>query len=1242
VAALLVTFTAQAQNFQQAQQLFNQNKRNEAQTALLAIPRGNNDYNNALLALTLLEVDNGHIDEAFTYFSQFFQSSPNPYSYVYALWDRGIFSDYTSKSKAAEQDFMKKLMNDSKAPITLRAMAASNVASNLENANEIKSSNEMYNQLNDLRNWATVGAFENISASGFNKDFGVIEHPEADYIFNNNIGAPVKWFNIAGARNDRWIDLEFHYDVTNSIIYAQTFLQSNDNKEVILLLGVSGSAKVWVNDFMVFSEGEERNTDLDMYPLQVKLQKGNNRILIQLGASEINRSNFMMRFADLKGNLLTDLKSSQAFSPYNKAAAYEVKKLPFFAEQFFEEKVENNTATLIDKLMLASVYEHNDKHYEARKISQQLKKEAPENTIVSEALMEAYNRDNNKTDLTREEEFIKSNDPESLYGLLLQTADAENKEDYEEAQKLLNRRMELYGENSETEIKKLNLLAKRKDYENFLKELDKAYKDYPDNATITYMQYNITQNVTKDLNKADSILEYYLKTHFNGEMTEVLVNDKMKIGKKEEAFQLFNKIIEDKPFATMRYAKMADKYFDIQDYTKAAEWQQKAINEAPYVGSMYYSKGLIYDAAGKKTEAAGCYKLAIQYGPNNYDARLKLRELEGKKDLFSNFKENDITALFKNAPKAADYPNDNSIYLLKDLQQVIYPENGASQERNDFLIKILNKSGIDSWKEVNIPYNSYTQRLIFDKVEILKKDGSKVQAETNENQIVFSSLEVGDAIHIRYKLESSYYGVLSKHFWQDFSFNGGYPVKLARYSLLVPSNKKFTYKMYNTALQPVITDISDNYKLHIWETTGDSAIESESSMPPFSDIGKRIIVSSIPDWSYVANWYSDLSNIKTKADFEIKEQVATLLKGKEKLADFEKAKLIYNYIEENFNYSDVPFLHSALTPQRASRTLNSRLGDCKDLSVLFASMAKEAGLDASLVLVDTRDNGDRNLDIPEIGFNHCIAQLKVNDKSYLIELTDNHLPFAALSYTVVNANGLYIPKDGQQTNSASLVKLNTTTRIPNTINRRSVIRFEGSKAEIERVSERTGAETSSTRAGYKNLGKEDQRKALLRSLSDEFNNPLVLKSFEITNLDNLEDTVKFNYDFTVDKYTSEIAGMQIVKLPWSDALASLEFVSLEKRTYPLNLWSYSTTPYDREVMTLNFPKGKKLVEKPKNVSYRCPSLAYSLVYEVKADRLVVTREVKYLKDQVPVAEYDSFKDVVNKFTEADKVQLAFK
>ena len=136
----------------------------------------------------------------------------------------------------------------------------------------------------------------------------------------------------------------------------------------------------------------------------------------------------------------------------------------------------------------------------------------------------------------------------------------------------------------------------------------------------------------------------------------------------------------------------------------------------------------------------------------------------------------------------------------------------------------------------------------------------------------------------------------------------------------------------------------------------------------------------------------------------------------------QKAKLIYNYIEENFNYSDVSFLHSALTPQRASRTLNSRLGDCKDLATLFVSMSREAGLDANLVLVDTRDEGDNNLDLPTIGFNHCIAQLHTGNKNYFVELTDNSLPFGAMSPKLINANGLLIPKDGTHTNNATLIK----------------------------------------------------------------------------------------------------------------------------------------------------------------------------------------------------------------------------
>ena len=1231
-----------AQSFSSGLELFNQNKRKEARATLQQVDKGSGAYADAQLALTLIDVEEGHSDQAFSHFSQFFRVHPNPYPYLYALWNRDIFSGTDPKTQEGVKDFMKSLLKDPRANATIQAMAVGNLANRLKNEGNITASKETYNILGDLHNWSTVGVFENISSSGFNKDFGPLANPAPDAVFRNNVGTDVRWFHIPDARNDRWEDMEFHYDISNSIIYAQTFLQSPQDRDVTLMLGVSGSVKLWINDFQVVSEPEERNTDLDVYNYRVKLQKGNNRILIQLGASEINSCNFMVRLADNEGRIISGLTTSYDYSPYNKASAYPVTVLPFFGEAYFENLVTQGKATILDKLMLAGIYGHNDKRYENRKITQQLKAQAPVSTIISEALIEAYSKDNNNTDLTREIEFIKTNDPESLIALEYRFSEAQNKEDYDEAQKLLEKRVELYGNNEETELKLINLLAKKKDIEKVLKIIETDYKNYPNSVAFVSIEYNLQKDAYKDPVKAIGVLEEFLKHNYNEDLIEALVNDKMKQNKKQEGFDLYKKLIDDKPYATLRYSKLADKYFETQDYTTSVQWMQKALDRAPYVGSFHYSKGLIFDAAGKKDDAIACYKRAIQYAPNNYEARKKLQQLENKKDVFKNFRENDIAALYKASPKPAEYPNDNSIYLLKDLQQVIYPENGASEEKNDLLIKIFNQAGIDEWKELTINYNSYTQRLIIDKAEILKKDGSKVQADINENQIVFSSLEINDAVHVSYKLENGYSGKLAENFWEEFNFNSGYPMKLSRYSLLVPAQRKFDFRMYNSNLQPEITDAGDGFKLYIWEKRDNPRIESEASMPAFTDVVERVVVTSIPDWNYVANWYSDLSNVKVKADFEIKEKVKELLSGKEKLSELEKAKVIYNYIEENFTYSNVPFLHSALTPQRASRTLNSRLGDCKDLAVLFTSMAREAGLDANLVLVDTRNEGEKNVDLPLIGFNHCIAQLHTGGRTYLVELTDNNLAFGTMPNILVNANGLYIPKDGQQTTVAGLVKLNSVNRTLNTIDRTSVLKILDNKAEIQRSSKIAGAEVSATRNAYRNQSEDDRKKAISRSLSNEFSNALSLKELSFRNLDNLLDTVMMEYRFTVDNYASEIAGMKIIKVPWTDAYSSLEVVSLEKRNFALNLWSFSSTPYDREQITIVLPQGKKWVEIPKNVSYQCPSLSYSLSYTAKPGQLIVTREVRYLKDQVSVGEYPAFREVVNRMAEADKKQLAFR
>ncbi len=918
-----------------------------------------------------------------------------------------------------------------------------------------------------------------------------------------------------------------------------------------------------------------------------------------------------------------------------------MKQKPFFAETFFEKKVAKNPDDLLAQIMLLNVYTHNDKRYEARKVAAELKRLAPKSTLISEQILDAYRRDNNSTDITKEREFVKSNDPESLFGLMLRYSDASDKEDWDECQKLLDRRLRLYGENESTKAEEIGILGKKKESEKMIKALTEAYKMYPDNESFMYLEYLLVVETKKNMRAGGDLLRDYLNRHYDISVYELQVENDLKTGQVNDALRLYKKLVSDRPYAIGYYTKLADLYYQLKDNKSALEWEQKAIDLAPYVGNFHYTKGLIYDAMDMKTEAKAMMKKAISLTPTNYAARKKLRMLEGKKDLFGSFKTNDAEKVYKEALADKKEIKENARYLIHDKEMVVYPENGASEEHNEFLVQIITQSGVDEFKELSIPYNEYNQRLIVEKAVLMKKDGSKVQAETNENQLVFSSLEKGDAVHISYRLENSYYGKLAEHFWDDFDFNGAYPEQTARFSLIVPAARKFQYKVNNSDLTPVITDV-DDYKMYVWEKKDVIAMDPEPYMPAAADVTEKLTITSMPDWAYVANWYSDLSGVKSKPDFEVKEKVKELLADGKAKTDLEKARVFYNYIEQNFHYSSVPFLHSALTPQRASRTLHTKLGDCKDLSTLFVSMCRESGIDANLVLVDTRDNGDKNLELPTIGFNHCIAQLHLGDKYYLVELTDNHNPFGAMSYHLINANGLFIPKEGGMVTTAQLSKLNTPNRVVNNNDRQTSVTISGNTANIRRLVYKLGSEASGGRSGYIDTKQEDRMKELSKSLSAEFNKTLKLETLDLKNVEDLSDTMVMDYKFTVDNFTSDIVGLQVFKMPWAESFKSVDFVSLDKRKYSLNLHSLYATPVEKEVITLKLPAGKKLAEAPKNVSITHPVMTYNLTYAVKGDKVIVTREVKYLKDHVSPDEYVTFRNFINKMNEADNKQIAIK
>ncbi|HPW85590.1 MAG TPA: DUF3857 domain-containing protein, partial [Chitinophagales bacterium] len=585
--------------------------------------------------------------------------------------------------------------------------------------------------------------------------------------------------------------------------------------------------------------------------------------------------------------------------------------------------------------------------------------------------------------------------------------------------------------------------------------------------------------------------------------------------------------------------------------------------------------------------------------------------------------------------------DDNSVILLHEVQKIIYSE-GGSEEKEYVIAKILTKSGVDDWKEYQIDYNRYSQRLIIEESKITKANGNKIEAERNGSHLVFTGLEVGDVITVVYRLENYTYGKLANEFWEKHNLNGFYPRQHVKVSYIIPKNRKFDFKILNAEIEPVKSNIDAEYVKYVWEQKEQPAMKSERYMPTTADVGKILHISSIPDWNTVASIYADMSTAKAKVDLEVKEVVANIFKGKGNLSETAKAKAIYEWILDNIHYSYVPFRQSGLVPQKAATTINTRLGDCKDVSTLFVAMAKEAGLKAHLVLVDTRDNGDKDLQLPSLDFNHCIAKVKADGKDYYLELTFPQLSFAAQPYKNIGALILDIPNDGT-TGSNKLSVLQHPNMVENNVRRETEVSFENNDIIIKRKNIHFGAYAANRRDEHQEKSIEEREKDVQTSLTKAFNKPVKLTATEWSDLKELTDSTVITYYYTIKGGMTEFGGMKLFEIPWTDAESTPSFLSTEKRDYNINFWEYDYADNMLEIMKFKIPQGKTLVEVPKSQTYKFKNMTYHVDYKVSGNELIAQRKVLYTGDRIiQNTDYEEFREFFNKIIQEDHRQIGFK
>lgn len=338
---------------------------------------------------------------------------------------------------------------------SLNAMASSVIGKHYLNVKKTAESEKAFAQIGNLDHWLITSTFENISTSGFDKNYAPINHPQMDAKFTGKKNVEFGWRKVPYLKREKWFDFTFYDDSYNAILFAQTFVNAPSEIEGQLRIGVSGSVKVWVNDQLIITEAEERNNDLDSYISTLKLNKGYNRILVQIGESYAGNSNFMLRLTDNNGYPIPGLTHINEYQPYQKEESFKAQSITPKAYAYFKNLVAADTTNYLNQLLLAKLYLRDDFVFEPRIILEKLKQKFPESTYLNTLMITLHSKEDNRTGVETLQEQIKTSDPQSTYALRLTYSDYYNQENYDKAEEIMMQLEKRFGEDEDIVSKKL-------------------------------------------------------------------------------------------------------------------------------------------------------------------------------------------------------------------------------------------------------------------------------------------------------------------------------------------------------------------------------------------------------------------------------------------------------------------------------------------------------------------------------------------------------------------------------------------------------------------------------------------------------------------------------------------------------------------------------------------------------------------------------------------------------------------
>ncbi|MFI0430405.1 DUF3857 domain-containing protein [Mariniflexile sp. HMF6888] len=205
------------------------------------------------------------------------------------------------------------------------------------------------------------------------------------------------------------------------------------------------------------------------------------------------------------------------------------------------------------------------------------------------------------------------------------------------------------------------------------------------------------------------------------------------------------------------------------------------------------------------------------------------------------------------------------------------------------------------------------------------------------------------------------------------------------------------------------------------------AIKPEAYSPAFRNIVPVVLLATnkfsyegvyaeVEDWESMGKWfYNNLLSGRSELNDETKKQILYLVEG---VSDpIEKAKIVYQYVQENTRYISVQVGIGGMQPISAKQVDLVKYGDCKGLSNYTKALLDIVGVKSNYTRLYASPTNQISVEKDFVSFggqtNHVILNIPVeNQDDIWLECTSQKLPFGFIGDFTDDRDVLVITPEG--------------------------------------------------------------------------------------------------------------------------------------------------------------------------------------------------------------------------------------